>query len=85
MGWVLGESFQSFFAVDVFHVQSVHEIRCPAGHHCIAQLQQDAQQHASLSHGVWKSEYDLANLLQNNLRLRSNYSIVSAKSHASDV
>ena len=67
MGWVLRKSFQSFLAVHMFHVQSVHEIGCPAGHHCVPQLQQDAQQHAGLGHGVGKGEYDLANLSQNTL------------------
>lgn len=67
MGWGLRESFQSFLTVHMFHVQGIHEISCPAGHHCIAQLQQDAQQHAGLSHGVGKGEYDLANLLQDTL------------------
>ena len=56
---VSGQSLGSFLPVDMLHIQGVHQVCGPACHGCIGQLQQDAQQHACLSHCVWQSQDDL--------------------------
>ncbi len=61
--WMCCQCFRPLLAIDMLHVECVHEVGCPACHDCVHQLQQDAEQHASLSHGIGQGQYDLSNLL----------------------
>ncbi len=60
--WMRCQCFRPLLTIDMLHVECVHEVGCPACHDCVHQLQQNAKQHACLSHSIGQGQYDLSNL-----------------------